>query len=91
MNPDEQLCVKALAAEMRVSTRFIYQMRACGFKMDGPFRRAQTASVRQAAKWIRARDFRLLNGTGVIGKSRSRWRRRSRSSSTQETRSRVSD
>jgi hypothetical protein len=63
----EPKTVKELAESMRVSMRFIYQMRARGFPMHGRERHNQTATVREARDWIRASNFRLIKGIGVIG------------------------
>jgi len=65
----ERLCVKELAATMEVSTHFVYQMRACGFRMERPDgRRAnRTATLAEAVRWIHENDFRLVQGRGVTG------------------------
>ena len=61
------LRVKELAESLRVSNRFIYQMRACGFCMRGDNHYSQTATVQEARDWIKANNFRLVKGVGVIG------------------------
>ena len=62
----DQLNVKELAMAMRVGVTFVYQMRARGFRMRGPFRRERTATLREAIGWVRRNDFRLVDGRGVI-------------------------
>lgn len=64
-NEQDRLCVKELAAALQVGTTFVYQMRACGFQMNGRFRHEQTATVQEAIQWVRDNDFRLVNGRGV--------------------------
>jgi hypothetical protein len=51
--PDpEKLCVKELAAALQVSTKYVYQMRARGFEMQGVKRSCRTATVAAAEAWI---------------------------------------
>jgi len=64
---NENLRVKELAESLRVSNRFIYQMRACGFPMRGDSHYSQTATVQEAQDWIKANNFRLIKGIGVVG------------------------
>jgi len=64
--PAQPLLIKELAMALGVSTRFIYQMRACGFPMRGDTRQRQMATLNEARAWIYANNFRLLNGTGLI-------------------------
>ena len=66
-NPDCGLRVKELAESLQVSRRFIYQMRARGFPMQGDNHYGQTATVQEAQDWINANNFRLVKGVGVIG------------------------
>ena len=61
------LRVKELAESLRVSKRFVYQMRACGFPMRGKERHSQTATTEEAHDWIKANNFRLVKGIGAIG------------------------
>lgn len=63
----DRLCVKELADSLRVSRRFVYQMRARGFPMHGGRRHWQTATVQEARDWIKANRFRLIKGIGVTG------------------------
>ncbi|HEV2455536.1 MAG TPA: hypothetical protein VGY98_14825 [Verrucomicrobiae bacterium] len=72
--PDEPLLVKQLAAALGVSLRFVYQMRACGFRMRGHTRRRQMATLKQARAWIKTRQFRLVNSVGLIDKKSERGR-----------------
>ena len=60
------LNVKELASALGVSAHYVYQMRACGFEMDGLLRTNQKATVNRAVRWIRRRRFRLLNGKGMV-------------------------
>ncbi|HEX7652548.1 MAG TPA: hypothetical protein VF607_03515 [Verrucomicrobiae bacterium] len=64
-----ELCVKELAHEMKVSTRYVYEMRRCGFRMRGQRPRAKnkTTTVAEAIKWIKAHDFTMASGKGVFG------------------------
>lgn len=64
---DSGLRVKELAESLGVSKRFVYQMRARGFSMRGKDRHSQTATVQEAQDWIKANNFRLVKGVGVIG------------------------
>ena len=59
------LLVKELATSLGVSTRFIYQMRACGFPMRGDTRYRQKATLEDARAWIEDNNFRLKDGVGV--------------------------
>jgi hypothetical protein len=59
------LLIKELATALGVSTRFIYQMRACGFPMTGDTRQRQKATLAEARAWISANNFRLNDGKGV--------------------------
>lgn len=65
-NP-EPLFVKELAVALGVSTRFIYQMRACGFVMEGDVHQRQKATVAEARAWIKENNFRLIKSKGMIG------------------------
>jgi hypothetical protein len=65
----EPLPVKQLAAALRVSLRFVYQMRACGFPMRGETRQRQAATPDEARAWIEAHNFRLIKSVGVVGTS----------------------
>ena len=67
MNPD-QLCVKELAAALQVSTRYVYEMRRCGFPMEGRHHMNQTATVTAAVQWIENNDFRMVRCCGVVQK-----------------------
>lgn len=68
MNQSDKLCVKELANALQVSTKFVYQMRACGFEMAGrEHQNNQTASTAAAAAWIQRHDFRIVRGKGVVG------------------------
>jgi|GEM_PF-6674919 len=62
----EKLCVKALAFELGLSTRFVYEMRRCGFAMEGRSKDNQTATLKQAVDWILENDFRMVDGFGVL-------------------------
>lgn len=66
---EEKLVVKELADSLGVSTRFIYQMRRCGFPMHGHTKDNQTATTTEAVRWIEANDFRLCNGVGLTKNS----------------------
>lgn len=59
------LNVKELAAALGVSAHYVYQMRACGFEMDGLLRTNRKATVNRAVRWIRRKGFRLMNGKGI--------------------------
>lgn len=61
------LNVKELAAALGVSAHYVYQMRACGFEMDGLLRMNRKATVNRAVRWIRRKGFRLMNGRGIAG------------------------
>ena len=63
------LCVKELAWELKVSPRYVYEMRRCGFAMDGPSKDFTVATVEAAREWIRAKKFRILNGYGFTSES----------------------
>lgn len=67
-NPAAGLLVKELAWALGVSSRFVYQMRACGFPMRGDTRQRQTATLPEARAWIKAHRFRLKHGVGIIEK-----------------------
>lgn len=70
MNPNmksDALVVKELAWELGVSDHYVYQMRHCGFKMDGDRRCNQTAKLRHARAWIYEHEFRLVDSLGVVG------------------------
>lgn len=79
MPPAQPLLTKELAVALGVSPRFIYQMRACGFPMHGATRRRQMATVEDARDWIRANNFRLLDGKGVTDPGRAVVARRPKS------------
>ncbi|HEX3625120.1 MAG TPA: hypothetical protein VH280_06830 [Verrucomicrobiae bacterium] len=66
-----RLLIKELAEALGVSTRFIYVMRARGFPMRGDTHQRQMATVAEASAWIRANNFRIINGTGVIDRRRT--------------------
>jgi hypothetical protein len=61
------LSVKQLAASLGVSPRFIYQMRACGFPMNGDTLNRQAATLDEARAWIKTHNFRLVRGEGIVG------------------------
>jgi hypothetical protein len=65
----EPLSVKQLAASLKVSLRFVYQMRARGFPMRGDTRQRQSATPEEARAWIEANNFRLIKSVGVVGTS----------------------
>ena len=66
MKIDERLTVKELADALGVSQRYIYQMRRCGFQMDGLKRDSQTTTLLAAVVWIVKNDFRMSNGKGRV-------------------------
>jgi hypothetical protein len=66
---ESKLVVKELADYLGVSLKFVYQMRHCGFKMDGDFKDNQTTTARAAVAWIEQEDFRLVNGVGLTKNS----------------------
>ena len=63
---DEKQCVKGLAFDLGVSVRYVYEMRRCGFTMEGLKRCNQTATTRQAVAWIEENDFRMIDGKGLV-------------------------
>lgn len=69
MNPTEEqkLCVKELASSLGVSTRYVYEMRRCGFTMEGLLKINRTSTAKEAAKWVIENDFRIVDGFGRIG------------------------
>jgi hypothetical protein len=69
MNPNEKLCVKSLAFELGVSSRYVYEMRRCGFVMEGRRKDNQTATVKEAVVWIEQNDFKMVDGVGKVQKS----------------------
>ena len=66
MSAEEKLCVKELAAGLGVSAQYVYQMRACGFVMEGLKRYNRTSTVEAAVAWVRENDFRLVQGKGKV-------------------------
>ena len=66
---DGRLCVKELADGLGVSTRFVYEMRRCGFVMEGVH---QAATLKSAVDWIKANDFRMVRGVGRVQKGSNR-------------------
>jgi hypothetical protein len=68
MRDPEKLCVKELADALEVSTRYVYQMRACGFVMEGFRPHGQTTTVKTAVEWIEKNDFRVVRGVGRVFK-----------------------
>lgn len=66
---EEKLVVKQLADSLGVSTRFVYEMRRCGFAMHGQTKDNQTCTVREAVGWIERQDFRMVNGVGLTKES----------------------
>ena len=60
------LRVKELAPALGVSMSYVYQMRACGFKMEGGSRDNQTASLAAARRWIAETRFRVVKGRGQL-------------------------
>ena len=69
-----KLCPKQLATELWRSTKFVYEMKRCGFPMDWNFQlHGFEATIDQARAWIKKTGFRLVNGKGVLkGSNRSR-------------------
>jgi len=65
-NEAEKLCVKGIAFSLGVSTRYVYEMRRCGFPMHGIH---QAATLKEAVAWIEASDFRMVRGIGRVQKS----------------------
>ena len=65
----EAFCVKGLAEALGVSATYVYQMRACGFVMNGVRRSGQTATVKAATEWIQRTGFRMVNGRGCAGEA----------------------
>lgn len=66
---EEKLCVKGLAFSLGVSTRYVYEMRRCGFAMEGRRKDNQTATTKEAVKWIEEQDFKMVDGVGRVQKS----------------------
>lgn len=62
---EEKMCVKELAFSLGVSVRYVYEMRRCGFKMDGCANRNQTATIKQAVDWMTENDFKMIHGAGI--------------------------
>jgi hypothetical protein len=60
------LCVKCLAPVLGVSVRYVYEMRRCGFEMQGR-PGEQRCTVAEAVAWIEASDFRMVRGRGRVG------------------------
>jgi hypothetical protein len=62
-----RLTCKELAGKLCVSVHFVYQMRACGFRMawDGAAR-SKTTTEAEARAWITSTGFRIVRGAGVI-------------------------
>ncbi|HEV2331247.1 MAG TPA: hypothetical protein VGY56_20895 [Verrucomicrobiae bacterium] len=69
--PAQPLLIKELAMALGVSSRFVYQMRSCGFPMRGDTRQRQMATLNEARAWIYANNFRLINGAGVTNARKS--------------------
>lgn len=67
--PEEKLCVKELALSLGVSVRYVYEMRRCGFIMEGFRRCQQTSTVKEAIIWIGQNDFKMVDGVGRVQKS----------------------
>ena len=61
---DERLSAKELAAGLGVSIRYVYEMRRCGFAMNGRRRFHQTASLDAAKRWVEKNDFQMVRGFG---------------------------
>lgn len=62
----EKLCVKALASALGVSSRYVYEMRRCGFQMEGNGHYQQVSTVEVARLWIDTQGFKILNGKGIV-------------------------
>jgi len=69
MKSEHHLVVKELAVSLGVSTRFVYEMRRCGFPMRGETKDNQTATLREAVDWIEREGFRMVNGVGMTKSS----------------------
>ena len=69
--PEEKLCVKELADKLGISVRYVYEMRRCGFKMDGAGRFNQTTSKQRALAWIEENDFHMIDGAGIVNGERT--------------------
>jgi hypothetical protein len=67
---EEKLCVKGLASSLGVSVRYVYEMRRCGFHMEGRSKDNQTATNRQAVDWITENDFKICDGVGYVNGER---------------------
>ncbi len=65
-NSASNLTIKELAPCLGVSRHYVYQMRACGFVMEGVKHSNQTTTVEAALHWIKETQFRLHDGRGVI-------------------------
>jgi len=63
----EPMTVKELAAALRVSCHFVYQMRSCGFVMDWSSEvRREAATLTQARYWLKRTKFKVVNGRGKV-------------------------
>ena len=62
----ERLVVKELADAMHVSTRYVYEMRRCGFRMDGVRFHNKTATLIDGVAWVIRTNFRIVDGVGVV-------------------------
>lgn len=69
IEPCEKLCVKGLAFSLGVSVRYVYEMRRCGFTMEGRRKDNQTATLKEAVQWIVENDFKMVDGVGRVQKS----------------------
>lgn len=59
--------VKELAGTLGVSAHFVYQMRACGFRMTWDYTsHCSLATEAEARSWLRRKCFRVIKGRGVI-------------------------
>ena len=67
MSKSPEMTVKELAYYLGISTHFVYQMRACGFKMRGRHYHSQTATSAEAVEWVVKNDFVLRDGWGWLG------------------------
>lgn len=61
------MCVKELATSLGHGLTFVYQMRACGFRMTwDATERCEVSTLEKAQRWLKRTKFRLIRGRGVI-------------------------
>lgn len=62
------LRVKELAPAIGKTVRYVYEMRRCGFRMNGCGRYNQECTVKEAKDWILKTGFRIIHGRGGFRK-----------------------